>query len=241
MGWMIAVATIPIVAVGLLFKDAIETTLRSLYVISASLIALAVILGAAELYVLRRVKRGQALKQLTEIGWFEAVVIGCAQAVALVPGSSRSGVTITGGLFCGLSREAAARFSFLCSLPSIFAAGVYELYKERTALLGSGEDVANLALATIAAGIVGYWSIDFLIRLLRTRTTLPFIVYRLLLGVTLLILLARGVLRSVDETQPASYNAASFDLSAPTPDVSALPTGDLPATFRLSGGKSNCG
>ena len=108
-----------------------------------------------------------------------------AQAVALIPGSSRSGVTITGGLFCGLSREAAARFSFLCSLPSIFAAGVYELFKERNALLGSSGDAVNLIAATVAAGIVGYWSIEFLLRLLRTRTTLVFIVYRLIVGFAL--------------------------------------------------------
>jgi undecaprenyl-diphosphatase len=194
LGWMIAAATVPIVVAGLSFKDAIETTLRSLYVISASLIGLAVLLGLAELFVRREVQRGRVLKQIGDIGWREAIVVGCAQAVALVPGSSRSGVTITGGLFCGLSREAAARFSFLCSLPSIFAAGVYELYKERDALLGSSGDAVNLIAATVAAGIVGYWSIDFLLRLLRTRTTLVFIVYRLIVGFALLGLLSAGVL-----------------------------------------------
>ncbi|MEX2139383.1 MAG: undecaprenyl-diphosphatase UppP [Pirellulales bacterium] len=195
LGWLIAVATLPIVVVGLVFQDAIETTLRSLYVISASLIGLAVVLSLAELYVRWELRRGRVLKQLDRIGWGEAIVVGLAQAVALVPGSSRAGVTITGGLFCGLSREAAARFSFLCSLPSIFAAGVYELYKEREALVGSQSDAVNLLAATAAAAIVGYWSIGFLLRLLRTRTTLVFIVYRLVLGFGLLAALTSGVLQ----------------------------------------------
>jgi undecaprenyl-diphosphatase len=151
-------------------------------------------LSLAELHVRREVARGKPLKQLDQVRWLDAIVVGCAQAVALVPGSSRSGVTITGGLFCGLSREAAARFSFLCSLPSIFAAGVYELYKERNALLGSQDDAIHLLAATFVAGIVGYWSIGFLLRILRTRTTLVFIVYRLIVGFALLGLLSAGVL-----------------------------------------------
>ena len=194
LGWMIAIATIPIVVVGLLFQDAIETTLRSLYVIAGSMIGLAIVLSLAELYMRREVASGKRLKQIAQVGWLDAIAVGCAQAVALVPGSSRSGVTITGGLFCGFSREAAARFSFLCSLPSIFAAGVYELYKEREALIGSQSDAFNLLAATFAAGIVGYWSIGFLLRLLRTRTTLVFIVYRLIVGLALLGLLSAGAL-----------------------------------------------
>ena len=194
LGWMIALATVPIVVVGLTFQDAIESTLRSLYVIAAALIGLAILLALAELYVRRELAQGKSLKQLEHLGWGEAIAVGLAQAVALIPGSSRSGVTITGGLFCGLSREAAARFSFLCSLPSIFAAGVYELYKERASLLGSQSDAINLLAATFAAAIVGYWSIGFLLRLLRTRTTLVFIVYRLIVGIGLFGLLAAGVL-----------------------------------------------
>jgi len=194
-GWMIAAATVPIVVAGVSFQDAIETTLRSLYVISASMIGLALLLTLAELYLRRSVEQGKPLKQMSNLGWGAAITVGIAQAVALIPGASRSGVTITGGLFCGLSREAAARFSFLCSLPSIFAAGVYELYKERAALVGSQADAANLIASTVAAGIVGYWSIGFLLRFLRTRTTLVFIVYRLALGLGLLALLRAGVLQ----------------------------------------------
>jgi len=105
-----------------------------------------------------------------------------------------SGITITAARFLGLDRDSAARFSFLCSLPSIFAAGVYELYKERAALVGSQADAVNLIAATFAAGIVGYWSIGFLLRILRTRTTLIFIIYRLIVGFALLGLLSAGVL-----------------------------------------------
>jgi undecaprenyl-diphosphatase len=194
LGWMIAVATIPIVVCGLVFQDHIETTLRSLYVVAAAMIALAVLLVIAEQYLRWRVRRRLPLKEISGATWWDAVVVGLAQAVALVPGSSRSGTTITAGLFCGFSREAAARFSFLCSLPSIFAAGIYELYKERELLFASQADAVNLAAATIVSGVVGYWSIGFLLRLLRTRTTLPFIVYRLALGALLLGLLSGGVL-----------------------------------------------
>jgi undecaprenyl-diphosphatase len=194
LGWMIAVATIPIVVCGLVFKDHIETTLRSLYVVAWSMIALAVLLLIAERYLQWRVRRELSLKEIGAATWWDAVVVGVAQALALVPGSSRSGTTITAGLFCGFSREAAARFSFLCSLPSIFAAGVYELYKEREALFASHADGVNLVAATVVSGLVGYWSIGFLLRWLRTRTTTPFIVYRLALGALLLGLIAGGVL-----------------------------------------------
>ena len=182
LGWMIAVATIPIVVCGLLFEDHIESTLRSLYVVAAAMIVLALVLAIAEQYLQRRARRGLPLKEISGATWWDAVAIGLAQALALVPGTSRSGATITAGLFCGFSREAAARFSFLCSLPSIFAAGVYELYREREALFATQDDATNLAVATIVSAIVGYWSIGFLLRLLRTRTTLPFIVYRLALA-----------------------------------------------------------
>jgi undecaprenyl-diphosphatase len=196
LGWMIVVATIPIVVCGLLFEDHIESTLRSLYVVATTMIVLALVLAIAERYLQWRVGRRLPLKEVSGATWRDAVAIGLAQALALVPGTSRSGATITAGLFCGFSREAAARFSFLCSLPSIFAAGVYELYKERAALFATQGDTANLAVATIVSGVVGYWSIGFLLRLLRTRTTLPFIVYRLALGALSRALNLSGVLKT---------------------------------------------
>lgn len=182
LGWMMILATIPIVACGLLFKDQIETTLRSLYVVAAAMIALAVVLAVAEALVRRRRVRGGSPRHLEDVTWLDAVTIGLAQALALVPGVSRSGVTITTGLFAGLSREAAARFSFLLSLPAVLAAGLYQLYKSRDALLGSSQDAAALSVATVVAGIVGYASIAFLLRYLKTHSTFVFIAYRLLLG-----------------------------------------------------------
>jgi undecaprenyl-diphosphatase len=194
MGWMMIAGTLPIVVCGLLFKDSIETTLRSLYVVAGALIVLALLLAVAELYLKQQAKAGKHLKQLDEITWPEAIAIGLAQALALVPGSSRSGVTITAGLFAGLSRETAARFSFLLSLPSVLAAGVYQLYSEREALLGSQEDVVALAVATLAALISGYASIAFLLYYLKTRTTFAFVFYRIALGFLILYWVASGSL-----------------------------------------------
>jgi undecaprenyl-diphosphatase len=187
-GWMIALGTVPVVVCGLLFKHHIETNLRSLYVISGSLIALAAVLWIAELVAKHR-------REMKDLGWFDAIVVGLAQCVALIPGASRSGVTITGGLFMGLTRETAARFSFLLSLPAVFAAGVYELIKARHELLASQEHVVDLIVATVVSFIVGYACIAFLLRYLKTHTTYVFIIYRLLLGGLLLALLASGRLQ----------------------------------------------
>ena len=194
MGWMIAAGTIPIVFFGLLLKDQIETTFRSLYIISASLIVLALILMMAENVMKKRIARGLPLKSLNDISWKDAVLIGVAQAVALIPGSSRSGTTITGGLFLGLDRETAARFSFLLSLPSIFAAGMLELVKERELLFSSDIGATNLIVATVVSGIVGYASIAFLLNYLKSHSTYLFIVYRIVIGIGLLYLLDAGIL-----------------------------------------------
>ncbi|HAP34974.1 MAG TPA: undecaprenyl-diphosphatase UppP [Bacteroidetes bacterium] len=194
LGWMIAFGTIPIVFFGLLFKKNIETNLRSLYVISASMIILAVVLMIAETIVKKRDALKIKQKSLDDISWRDAILIGFAQAVALIPGSSRSGTTITGGLFIGLNRETSARFSFLLSLPSIFAAGMLELVKERELLLSSDIGFINLAVATIVSGIVGYASIAFLLNYLKTHSTYIFIVYRIIVGFGLLYLLNAGIL-----------------------------------------------
>src|ERR1051325_5664018 len=130
LGWMILAGTIPVVAVGAWFKENIENNLRSLYVVSGAMIGLAILLMAAEWVTRERVARGQKFKEMGDLGWVDAIVVGLAQAVALVPGSSRSGVTITGGLFLGMTRDTAARFSFLLSLPSVFAAGGLQRLKK---------------------------------------------------------------------------------------------------------------
>jgi undecaprenyl-diphosphatase len=194
MGWMIAAGTVPIVFFGLLLKDQIETTFRSLYIISASLIVLALILMLAENVMKKKIARGLPLKSLNDITWKDAIVIGIAQAVALIPGSSRSGTTITGGLFLGLNRETAARFSFLLSLPSIFAAGMLELVKERDLLFSSDIGAVNLITATVVSGIVGYASIAFLLNYLKSHSTYLFIIYRIVVGICLLYFLWTGIL-----------------------------------------------
>jgi len=195
MGWMIAAGTLPIVVFGLLFASEIETSLRSLYWVSGALIGLALILSLAEYQIKSRVKRGLSLKSIEHIAWKEALLIGLAQSIALIPGSSRSGVTITGGLFLHLSREAAARFSFLLSLPSVFAAALLQLYKTWGSITATPENTTNIIVATIVSGIVGYASIAFLLSYLKEHTTTIFILYRLAAGVGLLYLVFTGVLQ----------------------------------------------
>ena len=185
MGWMIAVGTIPVVALGLLLKRQIESTLTGLHVIAAAMIGLAVVLAVAEWLT----KRRQVLRGLEQVGWLDAIVVGCAQAVALIPGSSRSGCTITGGLFMGLNRETAARFSFLLSLPAIFAAGIFEF---RHAFHEPAGNPVTLGVATFVSFVVGYASIAFLLGYLKKHTTWLFIIYRLALGGILLALLLGG-------------------------------------------------
>jgi undecaprenyl-diphosphatase len=200
LGWMIAAGTIPIVVCGLLFKDAIETTLRSLYVVSAALIGLAVLLAMMELEVRRRIVAGNTGRDVGELNWWDATVVGFAQAAALIPGTSRSGATIFGGLSCGLSREAAARYSFLLSIPAIAAAGLYQLIDARAELLASQSQVVNLVAALIVSAVVGYATIPWLLGFLRTHSTFVFIAYRLVLAGVLLALLANGRLAPNDGT-----------------------------------------
>jgi undecaprenyl-diphosphatase len=190
LAWMIVVGTLPIVVLGMLLKKQIEGPYRSLYVVAAAAIGLAIIMFLSELYAFHRRLPGT---ELEGIGWGQSLLVGFAQVLAVVPGASRSGVTITGGLFAGMNRSTAARFSFLLSLPAVFGAGLYELYKERHELLQNQTAVVNLVVATVVSGVVGYAAIAFLIAFLRNHSTGVFIVYRIFLGAVLLILLARGV------------------------------------------------
>jgi len=194
LGWMIAAGTIPIVIFGLTFKHSIETSLRSLYVISASMILLALVLIVAEAITKKKMTSGEKLKSLDELSWKEAIIVGLWQTVALIPGSSRSGTTITGGLFIGMTRETAARFSFLLSLPSVFAAGVLELVKQRHELFSADIGILNLVVSTVVSGIVGYASIAFLLEYLKKHTTYIFIIYRIVLGIVLFYLLLSGAI-----------------------------------------------
>lgn len=181
LGWLIIIGTIPVVIIGLGFKDLIEGALtKNLFVIATSLIVLAIILFIAE-------KTAKFNKKIEDVGIKEAIVVGIAQAFALIPGSSRSGTTITGGLFMGLNREAAARFSFLLSIPAIFASGILQL-KEGLEFL-SNEHLVTILVATIVSGISGYLAIDFLLKFLRKNSTTLFIVYRIAAGIIILALL----------------------------------------------------
>lgn len=181
LGWYIIAGTIPVVIVGLLFKDIIEGSLtKNLYVIAFSLIALAILLAIAE-------KTAKHKKEIKDITLTDAFVVGIAQSFALIPGSSRSGTTITGGLFMGLSRETAARFSFLLSIPAIFASGALQLIESLEYLDGSM--MLNIIVATVFSAISGYAAIDFLLKYLRKNSTFVFIYYRIILGVFILVLL----------------------------------------------------
>jgi undecaprenyl-diphosphatase len=157
-----------------------------------------VLLAIAEWFVRQRPNSGRPLEQ---IRWRDAIVVGLSQAAALVPGVSRSGSTLLGGLSSGLSREAAARYSFLLSVPAVFAAGMYKLLKEKDALLRDSSQVLNLTAGLIAAAIVGYLAIDWLLKFLRKRSTMLFVVYRIFLAVILLAMLRNGAI--VDSTEPA--------------------------------------
>jgi undecaprenyl-diphosphatase len=204
LAWMIAAGTVPIVVLGLAFQKYIHQELRSLYVIAAAAIVFALLLWAAEWFALRAARAGRARHDMEHLGWADALVIGMWQALALIPGASRSGVTITGGLYQSLTRESAARFSFLLSIPSVFGAGCYELYKKRDELLQSTDSITNLIVCTIVSGIVGYATIAFLLEYLKKHTTYLFIFYRLALGVFLLVLLFAHKIEPFDDDEPHS-------------------------------------
>ena len=185
LGWLVIIGSIPVAVVGLLFKHQIEGTFtKNLWVIATMMIVVAVLLAMAEAV-------GKRERSMEQLGISDALAVGFAQVLALVPGSSRSGSTIMGGLFAGLTRETAARFSFLLSIPAIAASGVLELKEAMHKLPGS---YLPLIVATIVSGVVGYISIWFLLRFLRTHSTGVFIVYRLVAGSVILFALIGGYL-----------------------------------------------
>jgi undecaprenyl-diphosphatase len=187
LGWYLILGTIPIVIFGFAFSDQIENGARDLYLIGTTLIVLGIVLLIAE-----KVSRRE--RDLATITRRDAIVVGFAQALALVPGVSRSGATITAGLFLGLDRVSAARFSFLLSIPAVVLSGLYEL---KDVVGGSAEGavgVAPTAVATIFAFISGYLSIAFLLRFLTTHTTAVFVAYRVVLGAAVLALVATGTI-----------------------------------------------
>lgn len=187
MGWYIILGSIPVVIIGLAFKDLIEGSLtKNLYVIAVSLIMLGIILAIAE-------KFGKFKKDLKDIKWYDALIAGIAQSLALIPGSSRSGTTITAGIFLGFKRETAARFSFLLSVPAILGSGLLQLYKALEFIDTSG--IVTLAIATVTSAVSGYLTIEFLLKFLKKNSTLIFIVYRIIIGVVIIILISNNIIQ----------------------------------------------
>jgi undecaprenyl-diphosphatase len=184
----IVIGTLPVGVIGFALKRVIEGSLtKTTIVIASSLVALALLLWLAE-------KVASRSREIQNVGWLDALLIGIAQACALIPGSSRSGTTMTAALFLGFSRPAAARFSFLLSIPAVFASGLYEMSKIHGEMFDLG--VWNLVISTVVAGISGYAAIAWLLRYLMKNTTMVFVWYRILLGAGLFILLYLQILQN---------------------------------------------
>ena len=188
MGWLIIIGSIPIIVLGLLLKDHIETTFRDLRIIAVALILFSLVLYWAD-------RVGAKKRELGDLTMGHGITFGLAQAMALIPGVSRSGGTITAGLFLGYTRAAAARYSFLLAIPAVLGSGFYEAYG---ALKGDAKgapiDWAPTILATVIAFGVGLSVIAWLLRYLNKGSFAPFVVYRVLLGVLVLLLVQTGVL-----------------------------------------------
>jgi undecaprenyl-diphosphatase len=187
LGWYIVLGTIPIGIFGVLFKDQIETGARDLYLIGVALIVLGLVLLLAE-------KVGTRERSIEQIRTKDGFAIGFAQALALIPGVSRSGATITAGLFMGLDRPAAARFSFLLSVPAVVLSGLLELGTILSDDDGDHTSLGALVVATLMAFVSGYAAIAWLLRFLSTHSTVIFVVYRVALGVVVLALTAAGTI-----------------------------------------------
>ncbi len=184
MGWYIILGTIPIAIFGFVFKDSIETGARNLKLIGASLIVFGLVMLAAD-------RTASLRRHLPDLNRTDGVVIGFAQALALVPGVSRSGATISAGLWRGLDRTAAARYSFLLSIPAVVLSGLFELRKVGEA---GGAGAVPTAIATVLAFVVGYASIAFLLRYLTRHGLGIFVAYRVVLGTVVLVLAINGTI-----------------------------------------------
>ncbi|MFT4192032.1 MAG: undecaprenyl-diphosphate phosphatase [Comamonas sp.] len=188
MGWLIILGSIPIVVLGLVFKDAIETQLRNLYITATMLLVFGLILALAD----RLGRKTRTLDQLTPL---HGILFGLAQAMALIPGVSRSGGTITAGLLMGYTREAAARYSFLLAIPAVMGSGFYQLFKSvgHPNVVGAGPT----ALATLIAFVSGYLVIVGFLKFVSSRSYMVFVVYRVALAILVFVLLGLGVLSAL--------------------------------------------
>ncbi len=207
MGWFVIVGSIPIGVLGLLFEDQIDSVLRNLYITATMLIAFAVLLAFAD-------ARGAQTKELKDLTWRDAILYGLAQALALIPGVSRSGGTITAGLALGYKRETAARYAFLLAIPAVFASGLYKAAKEIPPLLsGSGQAAAAaagepsllaIAVATFVSFGVGYAVIVWFMKLISNRSYAIFVWYRLAAGTILFLMLLFGIIDPLAGSTPGA-------------------------------------
>ncbi len=191
LGWYVIVGTIPIGVLGLLFKDQIRTGARNLWVIAIALIVFSAVIAAAEYFG----RQGRTVEKLTVK---DSIIVGFAQCLALLPGVSRSGATISAGLFCGLNREVAARFGFLLAIPAVFASGLFSL-PDAFHPVGEGMSASGpqLLVATVIAFVVGFAAVAWFLRFLVRHSMYWFVGYRVVLGTVVLILLGTGVVTAI--------------------------------------------
>jgi undecaprenyl-diphosphatase len=187
MGWLIILGTLPIGVLGFAFQSVIRDTFRNLWLVAVVLIVFGLLLGAADAL-------GARSRQMRDMTYPHGIALGFAQALALIPGVSRSGATTTAGLALGYTRPAAAEFAFLLAVPAVFGSGLYELYQSFEEPGGPYSGLETL-VATVVAFAVGLGVIAFLMQYIKKRSFLPFVIYRLLLGVALIVLLSVGVLQ----------------------------------------------
>ncbi|MDD7465936.1 MAG: undecaprenyl-diphosphate phosphatase [Actinomycetaceae bacterium] len=188
LGWIVIIGTIPIVLLGLLLQDAIDSVFRNLYLTAAMLAVFAIVIGVAD-------RIGRRHIPLEKMSLRDGVILGFAQSLALIPGVSRSGGTIAVGLFLGYTRAAAARISFLLAVPAVFGSGFYRLLSDD----GTGVQVGAVPtlVATLAAFGVGYAVIVWFLHLVETKSFMPFVIYRIILAVVVVVLIGTGVLHAI--------------------------------------------
>lgn len=186
---LITIGTIPIMILGYALKDLIDNQFRDMYIIAGNMIFFSIVMWLGERYS----KKSRNIESLNIV---DSIIIGLFQALALVPGTSRSGSTITGGFLRHMDREAAARFSFLLSIPAILISGLYKLYSDRKELLTSGDSMTTIIIATVVSGIVGYFAIWMLLTYLKKHSLNIFIIYRIGFAVLVIILLSTGVIHN---------------------------------------------
>ncbi|MGP3983035.1 undecaprenyl-diphosphate phosphatase [Streptomyces sp. KR80] len=195
MGWLVIIGSIPIGVLGVTLKDQIEGPFRNLQLIATTLIVMGIVLGVADRLAARDEDGGKHRavrdrKTLAELSVRDGLIYGVCQAMALIPGVSRSGATISGGLLMGYTREAAARYSFLLAIPAVLASGVFELRDAGEGHVSWGPTV----FATVVAFFVGYAVIAWFMRFITTKSFMPFVIYRILLGILIFVLVGAGVL-----------------------------------------------